>query len=564
MIKNHPDNPCIIQSDCTLLLEVNNPRYADARSIINRFAELIKSPDKIHTYRITPLSIWNACSSGMTLEEIINTLITYSRFPVPREVLQNIRDHASRFGKVKLIGKAEHFILSFADKYTAGKLTRISGIAACIKKKLSDVDFVLHEEFRGKIKQICVKEGFPVHDLAGYETGEKLSFTLRDKTLKGRPFILRDYQEQAGTTFYQGGSANGGTGVGVLPCGAGKTIVGITCMYKVQACTLILSSCITSLRQWRHEILDKTTLTEEDIGEYSGSEKIIKPVTITSYQILSYKDRKDFIHHHLELFKLKNWGLIIYDEVHLLPAPVFQITADLQSKRRLGLTATLVREDGREDEVFALVGPKKFDLPWKELEKQGWIARAVCTEVRLPLDGELHLAYIEADERTKFRIASENPYKLSIIKKILKKHSKDQILIIGLYLAQLKEIATPLGIPLLTGSTKHDQREDIYKKFKTGEIRVLAVSKIANFAVDLPDASVAVQISGTFGSRQEEAQRLGRILRPKEHKNQAFFYSLVTENTTEQNFAFKRQRFLCEQGYDYRIISSRDINSEDY
>jgi len=398
-----------------------------------------------------------------------------------------------------------------------------------------------------------------VNDLAGYGTGDSLSFSLSNQLKNNSPFLLRDYQDDAASAFYKGGSVHGGSGVVVLPCGAGKTIVGIACMHKIQACTLILSSCVTSLRQWKNELLDKTTLKEDQIGEYSGALKEIKPVTIASYQILSYRNRDDDLYKHLELFKKKNWGLIVYDEVHLLPAPVFQITADLQSKRRLGLTATLVREDGREDEVFALIGPKKYDLPWKELEKQGWIAKAVCTEIRLSLPEGQVLLYSRADRRVKFRIASENPGKLKIIKEIFKKHHNDQVLVIGLFLNQLKNIAEPLNIPLLTGKTPLARREEIYSLFKTKKIKVIAVSKIANFAVDLPDASVAVQISGTFGSRQEEAQRLGRILRPKEGVNQAFFYSLVTENTTEQEFAFRRQRFLCEQGYDYRIISSADL-----
>ncbi|MBN2442823.1 MAG: helicase-associated domain-containing protein [Spirochaetales bacterium] len=559
MVENKPGNPCIVQSDCTLLLEIDNPLYPEARNTINRFAELIKSPDKIHTYRMTPLSIWNAYSSGVTIDEMIQALALYSKFGIPKEVVNTIRENAARFGKVRIFGKDKNLFLSFSDEFTAKKLTNAPEIAEFIGKKISDLDYKLPHEYRGKIKQLCIKRGYPVHDLAGYGKGESLSFSLKTVTQKGKPFLLRSYQEEAAAAFYKGGAVHGGSGVVVLPCGAGKTIVGISCMHKVQACTLILSSCRTSLKQWRKEILDKTTLTEDQVGEYSGTNKKILPVTISSYQILSYKDRRNMIHQHLELFKMRNWGLIIYDEVHLLPAPVFQITADLQTKRRLGLTATLVREDGREDEVFALVGPKKYDLPWKDLEKQGWIAKALCTEIRLPLEEDQQELYATADKRKKFRIASGNSHKLNMVKKLIKKHSQDQILIIGLYLDQLMEIAGPLNIPLLTGKTHHSQREEIYRRFKENELSVIAVSKIANFAIDLPDASVAIQISGTFGSRQEEAQRLGRILRPKEGNNQAFFYSLVTQNTTEQQFAFKRQRFLCEQGYDYRIISETDV-----
>jgi DNA excision repair protein ERCC-3 len=554
MITGIIEKPCIIQNDCTLLLEVDHPLYKEVRDKVNRFAELIKSPDKVHTYRITPLSVWNACSAGFSVDEIIHTLTIYSKYGVPREVAVGLKDIGARFGKVRIFGKNRFLVLSFADKATACRLLGVTEVAGCLLNEVSPLDYQLKREMRGTIKQVCIKQGFPVHDFAGYGVGDALVFSMRNTSLKGNQFLLRDYQKNAASAFYQSGSVHGGAGVVVLPCGAGKTIIGIACMHLVQSCTLILSSCVTSLRQWRNEILDKTTLAEDQVGEYSGEIKEIKPVTISSYQILSYRDSKDGELKHLNLFMEQNWGLIIYDEVHLLPAPVFQVTAGIQAKRRLGLTATLVREDGREDEVFALVGPKKYDLPWKELEAEGWIAKALCTEIRLPLPDKLKPLYAESDKRIKFRIASENPLKLKLIRKLIKQHAGDQIIIIGLYLKQLKKIAVPLGVPLLTGKTDHRTREQIYRDFKEKKITVLAVSKIANFAIDLPDASVAIQISGTYGSRQEEAQRLGRVLRPKEGDNQAFFYSLVTGDTREQHFAFMRQRFLCEQGYDYKII----------
>jgi DNA excision repair protein ERCC-3 len=554
-------NPCIIQTNNTVLLEEDHPLYEEARGILIRFAELVKSPEQIHTYRITPLSVWNACSSGIAIEEIIKTLKDYAKYPVPPKVERRIREYGSRFGKIRISGGGQDLVLSVDNSFIAEKLENESAIAPLLGTKITCTDFSIQSRYRGKIKQLLIKEGYPVHDCAGYSAGEKLHFSLRIRCkkagLSGNTFIVRDYQHRAALAFHAGGTVHGGSGVIVLPCGAGKTIVGIMCMHKVQEYTLILTSSITAIRQWKEELLHKTTLKEDEIGEYSGLVKEIRPVTISSYQILSYRGSRDDDFIHFELFKKRNWGLIIYDEVHLLPAPVFQVTADLQAKRRLGLTATLVREDGKEDEVFALIGPKKFDLPWKELEKQGWIARARCTEVRLPLEDTLR--YARAPVREKFRIASENPHKIPVVLKLLEYHETEQVLIIGMYLAQLKTLGDPLGIPVLTGSTPHHRREELYAGFRNGTLRVLAVSKVANFAVDLPDASVAIQISGTYGSRQEEAQRLGRILRPKEGDNQAYFYTLVSENTTEQQFALKRQLFLCEQGYEYKIVNYQEF-----
>ncbi len=409
---------------------------------------------------------------------------------------------------------------------------------------------------RGEIKQALVKIGFPAEDLAGYADGEPLPISLRGVTRSAQPFVLRHYQNEAVAAFHAGGTTRGGSGVITLPCGAGKTIVGMACMEKVQSSTLILTTSVTAVRQWIAELLDKTTLQEDQIAEYTGAKKDVRPVTIATYQIMTWRDKKDSAFTHLALFDERNWGLIIYDEVHLLPAPIFRVTAGLQARRRLGLTATLVREDGREEDVFALIGPKKADVPWKVLESQNWIATATCTEVRVPLPRDLRMPYAVADARQKFRIASENPLKIGLVKQLLDRHPDEPTLVIGMYVEQLEALAKPLGLPLLMGSTPQRRRDQLYEDFKAGKIRVLAVSKVANFAVDLPEASVAIQISGTFGSRQEEAQRLGRILRPKSGKNQAHFYSLVTADTVEQDFALKRQLFLCEQGYSYSIEDS--------
>ncbi|MCP4716882.1 MAG: DEAD/DEAH box helicase, partial [Deltaproteobacteria bacterium] len=409
------------------------------------------------------------------------------------------------------------------------------------------------------IKQALIKIGYPAEDLAGYSRGEAISFSIRETTMAGNRFTFRSYQRHAADVFYADGGARGGSGVIVLPCGAGKTIVGIACMAQLQTSTLILTTSVTATRQWKAELLDKTCLEEEQIGEYSGAEKTIRPITIATYQIMTFRPDKAGDFPHLTLFDQRDWGLIIYDEVHMLPAPVFQITAGLQARRRLGLTATLVREDGKEEDVFALIGPKKVDVPWKEMETQGWIAKASCREVRLPLSDDHRMPYAIADRRKKFRISSENPDKKDIVLRLLQRHKGRQTLLIGLYIDQLKELAETLDLPLITGTTSQRRRDELFGKFKSGEIHTLAVSKVANFAVDLPDASVAIQVSGTFGSRQEEAQRLGRILRPKGDENQAHFYTLVTRDTVEQDFALKRQLFLCEQGYEYQIIDGNDL-----
>jgi DNA excision repair protein ERCC-3 len=554
-----PANPLIVQSDHTVLMEVDSPRYEAARNELVRFAELVKSPEHIHTYRITPLSIWNARAAGISAAEISEGLRRFSKYQVPEHVLVEINDFASRFGRLRILVDARGLILSADTKPLAAEIAHSKTAAGLLSARLSDTEFRIHPLNRGKIKQVLIKIGFPAEDLAGYTQGEPVRFAVRDTTRLGEKFGFRPYQQQAADTFYAGGSERGGAGVIVLPCGAGKTIVGISCMQKLQTSTLILTTGVTAIRQWKAELLDKTDLTDEDIGEYSGAGKTICPITIATYQIMTYRPDKEGEFPHLNLFDDHDWGLIIYDEVHMLPAPVFQVTAGLQARRRLGLTATLVREDGKEDDVFALIGPKKVDVPWKEMEDQGWIAKAKCCEVRLPLPGDLQMPYAVADKRKKFRISSENPAKLRLVRKILRLHKDKQILLIGMYIDQLKSIAVDLNIPVITGATSQRRRDELYGRFKDGHITILAVSKVANFAVDLPDAAVAIQISGTFGSRQEEAQRLGRILRPKAGENQAHFYSLVTQDTVEQDFALKRQLFLCEQGYAYRIETGSEF-----
>lgn len=554
MTGSRPDNPLIVQGDQTVLVEVDSPRYAAARDELARFAELVKSPEHVHTYRITPLSIWNACAAGVLPDEIVTVLHEFSKYPVPEHVTVQVRDYASRYGRLRLLREKTGLVLEADAPPLAEEIAHNKLSIPLLGERLGPTRFGIRAGDRGRLKQILVKIGFPAEDLAGYTEGEALSISLRDLTRQEAPFALRPYQVDAAQAFHAKGQRRGGSGVIVLPCGAGKTIVGMACIHLVQSSTLILTTSITAVRQWKAELLDKTTLQEDQIGEYSGQTKEILPITIATYNILTWRKQKDEAFKHLALFDERNWGLIIYDEVHLLPAPVFQVTATLQARRRLGLTATLVREDGREDDVFALIGPKKADVPWKVLEHQGWIAKAQCTEIRLPLPDTLRMHYAVADRRAKFRIASENPDKATLLQAILDRHPQESTLIIGMYVDQVKQIAEQLGIPALTGATAQRKRDRLFEEFKSGRLPVLAVSKVANFAVDLPDAAVAIQISGTFGSRQEEAQRLGRILRPKPGANQAHFYTLVSRDTTEQDFAHKRQLFLCEQGYTYHIM----------
>jgi DNA excision repair protein ERCC-3 len=535
-------------------LEVDNPEFEECRAHISRFAELEKSPEYLHTYRISPLSLWNAASSKLTADEIISSLEKFARYSIPKNVINEIREQISRYGKVKLVKEEDGELAIISNE--KGFIQEISShraIQPFINQRLGTDKILVKKEFRGHIKQALIKIGFPVEDLAGYDEGNKYPFNLRPITRDGKKFGMRDYQRASVEVFHAGGTNEGGSGVVVLPCGAGKTIVGIGVMQVVGAETLILVTNTLSIRQWKNEILDKTDIPESDIGEYSGETKEIKPITIATYNILTHRKKKgsDFTHFHI--FSANNWGLIIYDEVHLLPAPVFRMTSELQAKRRLGLTATLVREDGLEEDVFSLIGPKKYDVPWKELESKSWIAEAKCIEIRINMDDELRLKYSVSDDREKFRLASENPEKMKAIELILKKHSNSNILIIGQYINQLEEISRKFKIPLITGKTPLQERQDLYDAFRKGQIKSLVVSKVANFSIDLPDANIAIQVSGTFGSRQEEAQRLGRILRPKKDDNTAIFYSLVSRDTSEERFGQNRQLFLTEQGYEYEI-----------
>lgn len=556
---NNSQNPLIVQGDHTVLVEVDSPRYEEARDLLGRFAELVKSPEHVHTYRITPLSIWNAAATGMSAEQIQSALKEYAKYDVPGHVLTEVRDYAGRYGRLTLHADGDTMRLSATDAPLAEEIWRSQEARPFLESRDGPKRFHILPLNRGRLKQALVKIGWPVEDLAGYVDGESLEVELRPVTGEGLPFSLRPYQWEAANTFYAGGEATGGSGVITLPCGAGKTVVGMAVMAQISTSTLILVTNTTAVHQWIREILDKTSLRPDQVGEYTGRAKEIRPVTVSTYQILTYRRSRQDAFVHFGLFDERDWGLIIYDEVHLLPAPVFQFTADIQARRRLGLTATLVREDGREDDVFALIGPKKFDVPWKVMEKQGWIATAVCTEVRVGLPEDLRMEYAVTEHRRKFRFASENPAKLPVLQRILDRHRNEQTLIIGTYVDHLRGIADTLKVPVLTGQTSNVQREKYFADFRAGRLRTLVVSKIANFAIDLPDAAVAIQVSGTFGSRQEEAQRLGRLLRPKAGANQAHFYTLVTRETLEQDFALKRQLFLTEQGYAYEILDAGDM-----
>ncbi|WP_338826894.1 DNA repair helicase XPB [Neomoorella thermoacetica] len=555
------DAPLVVQSDRTILLEVDNPLYPEARDALARFAELVKSPEHIHTYRLTPLSLWNAAAGGLDAATIIQVLADYSKYPLPANVVADIREYVGRYGKVKLVAQGTGLRLVTADPGIAAEISNNKRIQPYIKERQDACTLAIDPWQRGPVKQALIKIGYPVEDLAGYVPGAPLPFSLRERTLNGETFSLRPYQAEAARVFYAGGSSRGGSGVIVLPCGAGKTVVGIAAMALCQCYTLILVTSVTAARQWLAEIRDKTDLPPEMLGEYTGEKKEIKPVTVATYQIITHRRRRNEDYPNFQLFNQQDWGLIIYDEVHLLPAPIFRITAELQARRRLGLTATLIREDGHEDDVFSLIGPKKYDLPWKQLEAQGWIAKATCYEVRLNLPPEMRLDYASAGERDKYRIAATNPVKEAVVENIIKRHEGEQVLVIGQYLEQLERLARRLGVPMITGQTSNRERERLYQAFREGTLKCLVVSKVANFAIDLPEASVAVQVSGAFGSRQEEAQRLGRILRPKKGGFPASFYTLVTRETVEQEFAVHRQLFLTEQGYRYVIIGP-DLEQE--
>jgi DNA excision repair protein ERCC-3 len=552
-------NPLIVQGDRSILVEVDNPRYAEARDRLAPFAELEKSPEHIHTYRLTDLSLWNAAAAGMTAEAMITVLRQYSKFPLPGNLGTDIAERVSRYGRVRLERQGEDLRLVCPDRPLLEELARQRRVREYLGARLDPISFRVDAAFRGVLKQALIAVGYPAEDLAGYTEGAALPTSLRSIARSGLPFHVRDYQKDAAEIFYAGGDVRGGSGVIVLPCGAGKTIVGMAAMAAMQRATLVLTTSITAVKQWHREILDKTDLTEDLIAEYTGESKDIGPVTLATYQILTHRADKKEEFPHFKIFDQRDWGLIIYDEVHLLPAPVFRVTAQIQARRRLGLTATLVREDGRQEDVFSLIGPKKYDVPWRELETRGWIAEATCTEVRVALPEPLRMDYAVGEWRRKYRIASENPAKDEIVARLLERYAGSRVLIIGQYLKQVRQISKRFGFPLITGQTASSEREDLYHRFRRGEVRHLVLSKVGNFAIDLPDANVLIQVSGTFGSRQEEAQRLGRILRPKSGGEVAHFYTVVTRDTRELDFAHHRQLFLTEQGYSYSIVDGSDL-----
>jgi DNA excision repair protein ERCC-3 len=543
------DGPLIVQSDKTLLLEVDHPLAAEARSAIAPFAELERSPEHVHTYRLTPLGLWNARAAGHDAEQVVDALVRYSRYAVPHALLVDVAETMDRYGRLQLIKHPTHgLVLVSLDRAVLEEVLRQKKIAPLLGERIDTDTVVVHPSERGRLKQALLKVGWPAEDLAGYVDGQAHPIELREEG-----WVLRDYQKQAVANFWAGGS-----GVVVLPCGAGKTLVGAAAMAEASATTLVLVTNTVAGRQWKRELVARTSLTEDEIGEYSGERKEIRPVTIATYQIMT--TRRQGQYRHLAIFDDHDWGLIIYDEVHLLPAPIFRLTADLQSRRRLGLTATLIREDGREGDVFSLIGPKRYDAPWRDIESQGWIAPADCTEVRVTLTDAERMEYAVAEPEDRYRIAATARTKLPTIEAVVNQHPDDQILVIGAYLDQLEEVAAHLGdLPIIQGSTTNRDRERLYDEFRRGEQRVLVVSKVANFSVDLPEAAVAVQISGTFGSRQEEAQRLGRVLRPKSDGRQAHFYTVISRDTIDADYAAHRQRFLAEQGYGYTIIDAEDL-----
>ena len=543
--------PLLVQSDRSLLLEVHHPAFEDARADIAPFAELEKSPEHIHTYRMSPLSLWNAASAGLTADSILAVLDARSRYPVPENVRFFVRDTLGRWGLFQLDAgpDADTLSLRVPDerlRREVGNQRRLAGFLTP-----ADGGFTLPLLHRGTLKRDMLELGYPVQDLAPLREGAPLKVALRPTTLSGSALTIRDYQKSAADGVLGRGQPGMGFGTVVMPCGSGKTVVGLEVLSRLATNTLVLTTNVAAVHQWIDELLDKTTLSADEIGEYTGERKVIRPVTVATYQVLVWRENKEGGYPHFRLFRERDWGLIVYDEVHLLPAPVFRVTAELQAVRRVGLTATLVREDGAEGDVFSLVGPKRYDVPWKELEAKGWIAEALCTEIRLELPENLRIPYAVAAKREKFRVASENPAKDDVVAQLVANHPDDAILVIGQYIGQLETLAKTLKAPLITGSTPNAERERLYEDFRQGRIRVVVVSKVANFAINLPDASMAIQVSGTFGSRQEEAQRLGRILRPK--KRNALFYTLVSRATSEEEYSAHRQKFLVEQGYKYTI-----------
>ena len=543
------DGPLIVQSDKTLLLEVDHDLAEECRREIAPFAELERSPEHVHTYRLTPLGLWNARAAGHDAEQVVDVLLRYSRYAVPHALLVDVAETMARYGRLRLEKDPVHgLVLITTDRAVLEEVVRSKKVAPLLGARVDPDVVAVHPSERGHLKQVLLKLGWPAEDLAGYVDGEAHPIELVQDG-----WAMRAYQREAVDGFWHGGS-----GVVVLPCGAGKTIVGAAAMAKAAATTLILVTNTVAARQWRHELLKRTTLTEDEIGEYSGARKEIRPVTIATYQVMT--TRRKGVYSHLELLDARDWGLVVYDEVHLLPAPIFRMTADLQARRRLGLTATLVREDGREGDVFSLIGPKRFDAPWKDIEAQGYIAPADCVEVRVTLTDSERLAYATAEPEDRYRFASSTPSKTRVVQELVERHRGEQVLVIGQYIDQLDDLAARLDAPVIKGDTTVKERERLFQDFRTGEVSLLVVSKVANFSVDLPEATVAIQVSGTFGSRQEEAQRLGRVLRPKADGRTARFYAVTSRDTVDQEFAAHRQRFLAEQGYAYRIVDADDLD----
>jgi DNA excision repair protein ERCC-3 len=543
------DGPLIVQSDKTLLLEVDHEQSAACRRAIAPFAELERSPEHIHTYRLTPLGLWNARAAGHDAEQVIDTLLEFSRYAVPHALLVDVAETMARYGRLRLEKHPIHgLVLVSNDRPVLEEVLRAKKVAGMIGERIDDDTVVVHGSERGNLKQVLLKIGWPAEDFAGYVDGEAHAIAL-DET----EWHLRDYQRAAAESFWHGGS-----GVVVLPCGAGKTLVGAAAMAHAQATTLILVTNTVSARQWKDELVRRTSLTADEIGEYSGSVKEVRPVTIATYQVMTTK--RGGVYRHLELLDARDWGLIVYDEVHLLPAPIFRMTADLQARRRIGLTATLVREDGREGDVFSLIGPKRYDAPWKDIEAQGWIAPADCVEVRVTLPTDERLVYATAEPEERYRLASCTHQKIDVVKDLVARHASQPTLVIGQYLDQLDELAAALDAPVIKGETPVKERQRLFEAFRSGEVGLLVVSKVANFSIDLPSAEVAIQVSGSFGSRQEEAQRLGRILRPKSEGKTAHFYTVVSRDTVDAEFAQHRQRFLAEQGYAYRIVDADGLD----
>ncbi|RVX45335.1 DNA excision repair protein ERCC-3 [Nonomuraea polychroma] len=542
------DGPLIVQSDKTLLLEVDHDKADECRKAIAPFAELERAPEHVHTYRVTPLALWNARAAGHDAEQVIDALISFSRYPVPHALLVDVAETMARYGRLRLEkDPVNGLVLTSSDRAVLEEVLRSKKMQPMLGERLGPDSVIVHPSDRGNVKQALLKLGWPAEDLAGYVDGEQHPIKLVQDG-----WTLRPYQQEAADAFWHGGS-----GVVVLPCGAGKTIVGAAAMAHAQATTLIMVTNTVSAHQWKTELLKRTSLTEDEIGEYSGSKKEIRPVTIATYQVMT--TRRKGVYSHLELFDARDWGLIVYDEVHLLPAPIFRMTADLQARRRVGLTATLVREDGREGDVFSLIGPKRYDAPWKEMENQGWIAPADCVEVRVTLTDEERLAYAMAESEERYRFCATTPSKTHVTEALVRRHLGEQVLVIGQYIDQLDELGEHLNAPVIKGETRIKERERLYQAFRDKEIQVLVVSKVANFSIDLPEAAIAIQVSGTFGSRQEEAQRLGRVLRPKADGGGARFYTVVSRDTVDQEFAAHRQRFLAEQGYAYSIIDADDV-----